>query len=31
MNAGRLCTLLIKKTKKCEKDHYQYNPKGVRN
>ena len=31
-NDNKYCTLLIKeKPKKCEKDLYQYNPKGVRN
>lgn len=30
-NDNEYCTLLIKKTKKCEKDPYQYSPKGVRN
>ncbi len=29
-NDNEYCTLLIKKLK-CEKDPYQYNPKGVRN
>ena len=27
-NDDKYCTLLIKKPKKCEKDSYQYNPKG---